>query len=71
VHESEILRQPGPLGSTRATLRPCLAQGILVHIYLGIAEGAFAVAQNKLATSNAPRVHDALLMLRAGELFYA
>jgi alkylation response protein AidB-like acyl-CoA dehydrogenase len=46
LHDEEILRSPGPLGSVRATLRPCLAQIILANIYLGIAEGALAEARN-------------------------
>jgi alkylation response protein AidB-like acyl-CoA dehydrogenase len=41
----EILREPGPLGSVRATLRPCIAQILLTNIYLGIAEGALIEAR--------------------------
>jgi alkylation response protein AidB-like acyl-CoA dehydrogenase len=44
VVESEILAQPGPLGSVRATLRPLIAQITLVNVYVGIAEGAFEAA---------------------------
>ncbi len=40
VHDHEILRDPGPLGSTFATLRPLIAQLTLANVYLGIAEGA-------------------------------
>ena len=46
VSNEELLKSPGPLGSIRATLRPCIAQLILSNIYLGIAEGAFAEARN-------------------------
>ncbi len=41
----ELLTEPGPLGSVRASLRPCIAQIILTNIYLGIAEGALAEAR--------------------------
>jgi alkylation response protein AidB-like acyl-CoA dehydrogenase len=37
----EVLTNPGPGGNTYATLRSCLAQLILVNLYLGIARGAF------------------------------
>ncbi|WP_158995105.1 acyl-CoA dehydrogenase family protein [Mucilaginibacter sp. L196] len=46
VFEKELLKSPGPLGSIRASLRPCIAQMILSNIYLGLAEGAFAEAKN-------------------------
>jgi alkylation response protein AidB-like acyl-CoA dehydrogenase len=45
VNEEEILADPGPLGSTRATLRPLIAQLSLANVYLGIAEGAFEQAR--------------------------
>jgi alkylation response protein AidB-like acyl-CoA dehydrogenase len=41
----EILSEPGPLGSTFATLRPLIAQLALCNVYLGIAEGALAAAR--------------------------
>jgi alkylation response protein AidB-like acyl-CoA dehydrogenase len=44
VHEHEVLADPGPLGSTFATLRPLIAQLTLSNVYLGIAEGAFEEA---------------------------
>jgi alkylation response protein AidB-like acyl-CoA dehydrogenase len=40
VADHEILRTPGPLGSVRASLRPCLAQAILANVFLGLGEGA-------------------------------
>ncbi|MFT4177734.1 MAG: acyl-CoA dehydrogenase family protein [Luteolibacter sp.] len=46
VHDSEILRSPGPFGSVRASLRPCVAQIIFANVFLGIAEGAFNEARN-------------------------
>jgi alkylation response protein AidB-like acyl-CoA dehydrogenase len=45
VREDEILAEPGPLGSTLATLRPCIAQITLANVYLGIAEGALEAAR--------------------------
>ena len=45
VSRAEILATPGPLGSTFASLRPCIAQLVLANIYLGIAEGAFDIAR--------------------------
>ncbi|MFO1204939.1 MAG: acyl-CoA dehydrogenase family protein [Burkholderiales bacterium] len=42
VEQDEVFANPGPGGSTYATLRPCLAQLTLVNLYLGIARGAFA-----------------------------
>jgi alkylation response protein AidB-like acyl-CoA dehydrogenase len=45
VREREILADPGPLGSTFATLRPLIAQLTLSNVYLGIAEGALVAAR--------------------------
>ncbi|BDV40455.1 FMNH2-dependent monooxygenase [Methylocystis bryophila] len=45
VASEELLISPGPLGSPFATLRPCLAQLILVSIYVGIARGALNEAR--------------------------
>jgi alkylation response protein AidB-like acyl-CoA dehydrogenase len=45
VGEGEILSEPGPLGSTFATLRPLIAQLTLSNVYLGIAEGALEAAR--------------------------
>jgi alkylation response protein AidB-like acyl-CoA dehydrogenase len=70
VSEQELLRTPGPLGSVFASLRSCIAQAILVHVYLGIAEGAFAEAQRTLAARNAGPT-GSTLRLRAGELYVA
>ncbi len=46
VEERELLTDPGPLGSTFATLRPLVAQLTLCNVYLGIAEGAFAAGRD-------------------------
>ena len=42
IDDQELLRTPGPLGSPFASLRPCIAQLVLVNVYLGLAEGALA-----------------------------
>jgi len=54
LHEDECLRSPGPLGSVRASLRPCVAQLIFSNIFLGIAEGAFAEARNYTLAQTRP-----------------
>jgi alkylation response protein AidB-like acyl-CoA dehydrogenase len=54
LHEEEILRSPGPLGSIRASLRPCIAQLILSNIYLGLAEGALGEARNYTLAQTRP-----------------
>jgi len=45
ISREELLTTPGPLGSTFASLRPCIAQLILANIYVGIAQGAFDAAR--------------------------
>jgi alkylation response protein AidB-like acyl-CoA dehydrogenase len=45
LDEREILGPPGPLGSTFATLRSCIAQLTFVNVYIGIAHGALASAK--------------------------
>jgi alkylation response protein AidB-like acyl-CoA dehydrogenase len=68
ISEHELLRTPGPLGSVFASLRSCIAQSILVHIYQGITEGAFEAMRQVLAARPGTPA-DAPLHLRAGELF--
>src|SRR5215831_8707907 len=46
VLDDEILGPPGPLGSTFATLRPCIPQLVFTNVFLGIAEGALAEAKD-------------------------
>ncbi|WP_084545032.1 acyl-CoA dehydrogenase family protein [Derxia gummosa] len=46
VEAHELLLDPGPLATPRASLRPLLAQAILANIYIGIAEGAVADARD-------------------------
>ena len=45
VADAEILASPGPLGSTFASLRPCIAQLVLANVFLGIGEGALEEAR--------------------------
>jgi alkylation response protein AidB-like acyl-CoA dehydrogenase len=45
VRDTEILSEPGPLGSTFASIRPLIAQLTLCNVYLGIAEGALEEAR--------------------------
>nr|WP_283950338.1 acyl-CoA dehydrogenase family protein [Pseudomonas piscis] len=45
VEESELLLDPGPLSTPFACLRPLIAQLTFSHMFLGIAEGAFAEAR--------------------------
>ena len=54
LRKEEILRSPGPLGSIRASLRPCVAQLILSNIYLGLAEGALGEARNYTLAQTRP-----------------
>jgi alkylation response protein AidB-like acyl-CoA dehydrogenase len=54
IHESELLDQPGPLGSVFASLRPCIAQLILANVYLGLAEGALEQARTYTLSSRRP-----------------
>lgn len=54
IHSHELLDNPGPLGSTFASLRPCIAQLILANVYLGIAEGALEHARGYTQTSRRP-----------------
>lgn len=54
LHDHEILGPPGPLGSTFATLRPCTAQLVFTHVFLGIADGALAAARDYARTRTRP-----------------
>ncbi|MEQ1412217.1 acyl-CoA dehydrogenase family protein [Acinetobacter indicus] len=44
VHQHELLLNLGPLSTPYASLRPLIAQLIFVHLFLGVAEGAFETA---------------------------
>ncbi len=54
LHEDEILSTPGPLGSTFATLRPCIPQLVFTHVFLGIADAALAEARDYVRTRTRP-----------------
>jgi alkylation response protein AidB-like acyl-CoA dehydrogenase len=79
VHEAEILADPGPLGSTLATLRPLIAQLSLCNVYLGIAQGALAAARKVTRerghawfASGVERVEDEpFLLATLGDLYVA
>ncbi|AJP58118.1 monooxygenase [Pandoraea vervacti] len=46
VDAAEMLLDPGPLTTPRASLRPLLAQLVFVHMFLGLAQGALAEAKH-------------------------
>jgi alkylation response protein AidB-like acyl-CoA dehydrogenase len=52
--DEEILGPPGPLGSTFATLRPCIPQLVFTNVFIGIAEGALAEAKDYVRTRTRP-----------------
>jgi alkylation response protein AidB-like acyl-CoA dehydrogenase len=54
VDGDEFLLTPGPLGSTRASLRSCIAQLIFSNVFLGLAEGAFAEARDYTLAQTRP-----------------
>jgi alkylation response protein AidB-like acyl-CoA dehydrogenase len=76
VTQAEILDTPGPLGSTFASLRPCIAQLVLANVYLGIAEGAVAEARRYTREHTRPwsgsgvtkAADDPYVLLRYGKL---
>ncbi|AUX30898.1 acyl-CoA dehydrogenase family protein [Sorangium cellulosum] len=79
VRADELLTTPGPLGSPFASLRPCLAQLVLVNVYLGLAEGAFEEARRYtstrrrpwIAAKGTPATEDPYVLLRYGDLWLA
>ncbi|MEA2700930.1 MAG: hypothetical protein QOI66_5201 [Myxococcales bacterium] len=56
VADDELLRTPGPLGSPFASLRPCIAQLVLVNVYLGLGQGALAEARRFTVGQSRPWV---------------
>jgi alkylation response protein AidB-like acyl-CoA dehydrogenase len=54
IHPGEILRSPGPFGSPRASLRPCVAQLVFANVYLGIAMGGLAEAKKYTRSTTRP-----------------
>jgi alkylation response protein AidB-like acyl-CoA dehydrogenase len=79
VAEPELLRTPGPLGSAFASLRPCIAQLVLVNVYAGIAEGALDEARSHtrvqgrawFASGVATPAQDPYVLRTYGELWVA
>ena len=54
VYDSEVFGDRTRADIPFRTLRACLTQINLAHIYLGIAEGAFAAAKTILAPKDDP-----------------
>lgn len=77
IAQDELLLEPGPNGTPYASLRACLAQSILVNIYLGLAHGAFDAARDYTLTRRRPWVnsgvdsasHDPYLLQRFADLW--
>lgn len=53
IHKNELLLNPGPLSTPYSSLRPLIAQLIFVHLFLGVAEGAFEIAKETVQTQKA------------------
>ena len=53
IHRDELLLNPGPLSTPYSSLRPLIAQLIFVHLFLGVAEGAFEVAKQTVQSQKA------------------
>jgi len=72
----DVLLAPGVVQSTRATLRPQIAQLILTNLYLGIARGAFEAARRFTLENSKPwftsglarTVDDPVVQHRFGQL---
>lgn len=54
VEQHELLLDPGPLSTPFSSLRPLLAQLIFVHLFLGLAEGAFEQARHYTLNQSRP-----------------
>lgn len=53
ITQNELLLNPGPLSTPYSSLRPLIAQLIFVHLFLGVAEGAFEIAKETVQTQKA------------------
>lgn len=53
ILKQELLLNPGPLSTPYSSLRPLIAQLIFVHLFLGVAEGAFEIAKQAVQTQKA------------------
>lgn len=77
ITQDELLLEAGTNGSPFVSLRACLAQSILVNIYLGLAHGAFEAARNYTLTRRRPWINsgvssasqDPYLLQRFAELW--
>lgn len=53
IHKDELLLNPGPLSTPYSSLRPLIAQLTFVHLFLGVAEGAYQTAVDTVKTQKA------------------
>ena len=53
IQKDELLLNPGPLSTPYSSLRPLIAQLIFVHLFLGVAEGAFETARKTVQSQKA------------------
>ncbi len=53
IHKDELLLNPGPLSTPYSSLRPLIVQLIFVHMFLGVAEGAFETAKETVQSQKA------------------
>ncbi|WP_180177384.1 acyl-CoA dehydrogenase family protein [Acinetobacter sp. YH12039] len=53
ISKDELLLNPGPLSTPYSSLRPLIAQLIFVHMFLGVAEGAFETAKQTVQNQKA------------------
>ncbi|MGE8560601.1 MAG: acyl-CoA dehydrogenase family protein [Acinetobacter sp.] len=53
IQQHELLLNPGPLSTPYSSLRPLIAQLIFVHLFLGVAEGAFETARQTVQNQKA------------------
>ncbi|TCB49347.1 monooxygenase [Acinetobacter sp. ANC 4779] len=53
IQQHELLLNPGPLSTPYSSLRPLVAQLIFVHLFLGVAEGAFETSKQTVQTQKA------------------
>lgn len=53
ISKNELLLNPGPLSTPYSSVRPLIAQLIFVHLFLGVAEGAFELAKEAVQSQKA------------------
>ncbi|RZG76902.1 acyl-CoA dehydrogenase family protein [Acinetobacter sp. WCHAc060025] len=53
ISKHELLLNPGPLSTPYSSVRPLIAQLIFVHLFLGVAEGAFEIAKETVQSQKA------------------